>query len=41
MAVRGPEGSEGTADTLKALHVVSKSSVCIIDTLGTEYITLL
>ena len=34
--VRPPERAEGTADTLRALHIVSKASECAIDTFSTK-----
>ena len=33
----GPEGSEGTGDSLRALYGVSKTPVCIMDAFRTEY----
>ena len=53
VVVWGPEESEGTADTLKkfvrtssqpssrALHIVPKTSVCVMDVFRTEYKTIL
>ena len=36
----GVEGSEGTEDTLSALHIASKTSEYALDTLKTEYKTI-
>ena len=40
--VRPPERAEGTANTLRALHIiVSNTSECAIYTFGTKYLTIL
>ena len=39
--VRTPEKVECTADTFRALHIVSKTSQCAIDTFRTKYLTIL
>ena len=36
-----PERVEGTTDTFKALHIVSKISECAIDTFSTKYRAIL
>ena len=39
--VHPPERAEGTEDTLRALHIVSKTSECAIDTFRTKFLTIL
>ena len=39
--VRPPERAEGTADTLRALHIVSKIPEYAIDTFITKYSAIL
>ena len=41
VVIHPPERAEGTADTLRALHIVSKMSVCVINAFRTEYKTML
>ena len=36
-----PERAEGTTDTFKALHIVSKIPECAIDTFSTKYKAIL
>ena len=36
-----PERAEGTANTLRALHIFSKASECAIDTFRTKYLAIL
>ena len=39
--VWGPEGTEDTADTLRALHIVSKMSEYAIDTFRPKHLAIL
>ena len=41
VVVWGPEWSEGTTDTLRVLHVVLETSVCVMDAFRTEYKAIL